>query len=81
MTDHLPNKALVCKLVEAVQRLALTRTEAAEAIGVSPRSIDTLLADRTSGFPYLKCGSRVVVPVRELADWLGEQAQKKRGNR
>jgi len=63
----------------SVQRLGLTRTEAAKAIGVSPRSIDTLIADRTSGFPFVKIGTKVVVPVRELADWLAAQAQKKRG--
>ena len=57
----------------APPRLALTRIEAAQAIGVSPRSIDALLADRSSDFPIVRIGSRVVVPVRELADWLGNQ--------
>lgn len=57
-------------------RLALTRTEAARAIGVSARSIDALIADRTSGFPIVRIGARVVVPVHDLERWLSERAAK-----
>jgi excisionase family DNA binding protein len=60
-------------------RLALTRPEAAQAIGVSARSIDALIADRTSGFPILRLGTRVLVPVKELTEWLTEQTRKKGG--
>lgn len=54
-------------------RLALTRIEAARAIGVSPRSIDALIADRTSGFPVVRVGARIVIPVRGLDSWLADQ--------
>ena len=75
MTDRSPNEGPARQGIEAVPRLAIRRTEA--AAGLSPRSIDVLLAGRTSGFPYLKCGSRVVIPVRELVEWLAQQAYKK----
>ena len=58
-------------------RLALTRTEAARAIGISPRSIDALIADRTSGFPIIRVGARVVVPIRLLEQWLTDQVHGK----
>ncbi len=58
-----------------VPRVALTREEAAEAMSVSARTIDTLIADRTSGFPVCRIGTRVVIPVRELAEWLAQQAR------
>jgi excisionase family DNA binding protein len=59
----------------SVPRIALTRDEAAQAIGVSPRTIDTLIADRTSGFPVARIGARVVIPVRDLVEWLALQAK------
>lgn len=60
----------------SLPRIALTREEAADAIGVSSRMIDTLIADRTSGFPVARIGARVVIPVRELAEWLAQQARR-----
>ena len=35
--------------------IGLSREAAAAAIGVSPRTIDTLIADRTSALSQLKC--------------------------
>lgn len=61
-------------------RLVLTRTEAARSIGVSARTIDTLIADRTSRFPVAGIGSRVVIPVGALEIWLAERAQKNGGH-
>ena len=58
-------------------RLALSRVAAARAIAVSPRTIDMLIADRSSGFPIVRIGGRVVVPIGPLETWLAEQAQKK----
>lgn len=31
---------------------------------------------RTEGFPAVRIGGRIVVPVRELEAWLAEQAKK-----
>ena len=56
--------------VDLRDRLALSRVDAATAISVSPRTIDALLADETSGFPHAKIFNRTVIPVRELEDWL-----------
>lgn len=57
----------------SVPRIGLNRVEAAEAIGISLRTVDLLMADRTSGFPFAKIGSRVVIPMRELVEWLAQQ--------
>ena len=54
-------------------RLALSREEAAYAISVSPRLVDSLIADRSSGFPVRRVHNRVVIPVRELTEWLAAQ--------
>ena len=45
---------------------------AAAAVGVSERT----LRDRMSEIPRVYFGRRVVIPVRELRDWLGHQAQR-----
>jgi excisionase family DNA binding protein len=58
-----------------VPRVGLTREEAATAMGVSARTVDTLIADRTSGFPVARIGARVVIPVQELTEWLSQQAK------
>ena len=73
-------KAVIERCHGTPQRLALTRTEAAKAIGVSPRTIDSLIADRANAFPLLRIGSRVLIPVGLLEIWLAEQA-KKNGDR
>lgn len=62
----------------SVPKIGLTREEAAEAMGVSSRTVDTLIADRDSGFPVARIGSRVVIPVRELTAWLTERSQESR---
>ena len=63
-------------------KLALSRTQCATAIGVSPRKIDELIAGRTgNGFPVVYLGRKPVIPVDLLNAWLAEQAKKKRGSR
>ena len=57
------------------QRLALSSQEAADALSVSIRTVDSLIADRTSGFPFRKIGARVVIPCDLLDDWLKSSAQ------
>ena len=54
------------------ERLALTIAEAAQAIGVSER----LLRDFLPEIPHVHIGKRVVIPVRELRDWLGDRARE-----
>lgn len=55
--------------------LAMNRREAATAMGISVRKLDELTKDREAKLPRLKIGSRVLYPVRELANWLSEQAE------
>lgn len=54
-------------------RLALTREEAAASTGLSVRTIDSLLADGRSGFPFFKLGNRVLIPTLELQQWLSDR--------
>jgi hypothetical protein len=57
--------------------LALRPATAAKALGISPRKLWELTADRTSGVPHIRSGTKCVVyPVRELQAWLAEQAGK-----
>lgn len=66
---------------EAVAPLALGRRAAADTLGISTRKLDELTANRTSGIPVARIGSRVLYPVAELREWLAEQVQRKGGNR
>jgi excisionase family DNA binding protein len=61
-----------------VPRLSLSRAETARALGVSVRVIDQLLADKTSGFPFARIGKRIVIPTRELEDWLRDRLENGR---
>ncbi len=55
---------------EQIKRLALSPTEAAESLGLSPRKLNEIIASRDSGIPTVRVGRRVLLPVRELEDWL-----------
>ena len=59
--------------VEPVPRTSLTRIEVAESMGGGIRTIDSLIADRSSGFPILRIGSRVLIPTDALKAWLAGQ--------
>jgi excisionase family DNA binding protein len=48
-------------------RLAVSKAEAAELLGVSERLVEKLIGSRS--FPVLRLGDRVVVPVRALEEW------------
>ena len=61
---------------EPVLRLALTRDEAAKALGISLRSVDALIAEQASGFPVVRVGRKVLVPVQLLERWLEEQYER-----
>jgi len=52
-------------------RLALSIKEAAAAIGVSERSVRQMLPE----LPHVRLGSRVVIPVALLEEWLRTQAE------
>ncbi len=58
--------------VRLSERLAVSVSEAATAIGVSERLMRTVLPD----IPHCHVGNRVVIPISLLAEWLCKQAQK-----
>ena len=61
--------------VEPIPRLSLSRREAAPALGLSIRALDVLIAGRRGNkFPVAYVGSRPLIPVRELVQWLSDQA-------
>ncbi len=58
--------------VRLSERLALSVSEAATAIGVSERLIRSVLPE----IPHCRLGNRVVIPVPLLVEWLRKEAQK-----
>ena len=58
--------------VRLSERLALSVSEAAKAVGVSERLMRTVLPE----IPHCHIGNRVVIPVPLLTEWLREQAHK-----
>lgn len=56
------------------QRIALTVTEAADAVGVSERHLRAHLSD----IPYVRLGDRVLIPIRPLEEWLAREATEEK---
>lgn len=54
--------------------LGLRPVDAARAIGVSPRKLWEITADRGSGIPHCRFGKAIVYPIRELEDWLAKRS-------
>lgn len=57
-------------------RLALSKSEAAEALGIS---VDFLEEHVTHELRVVRCGRRRLIPVAELERWLDEHALRARG--
>lgn len=55
-------------------RMALSVIEMGRRLDLS-RDIAYRLA-RSEGFPSIRVGGRILIPVRELEAWLAEQAKK-----
>lgn len=54
--------------------LALRAREAAKALGISPRLLATLVAEKR--VPHVRVNKALVFPVRELQEWLTSQIGK-----
>ena len=52
-------------------RLALTVSEAADAVGISERHFRSMLSE----IPHVYIGSRVVIPVEPFKEWLRKRAE------
>ena len=55
-------------------KLAYSVTETAEVLGISRPTCYTLL--NRSDFPSFKVGSRTLIPVEGLRDWIQQQTQQ-----
>ena len=55
-----------------MEKLAYTVKEAAESIGISDRKLHDLT--RIDGFPVVRLGGRVLIPVEPLREWLRDKA-------
>lgn len=55
------------------EKLALSVTEAAEALGISRRSLYNLM--KADGFPVLELGGRRVIPVDLLQQWMHKRVE------
>lgn len=62
------------KEVTRVAELTYSVTEAANALGISRRSMYDLL--HREGFPTLKVGGRRLISKELLAQWVKDQAEK-----
>ena len=60
-----------------MERVALSVTEAAKLLGVSPKLVYNLC--HAEGFPAFRVGSRTVVSRVGLERWVEEQAEKQSG--
>ena len=63
--------------MEKTEKLALSVTETAEALGVSRPVVYRLL--RRKDFPVFKIGGRQLVSRKGLAEWVERQAQSGEG--
>ncbi len=55
-------------------KLLLTRFEAAQALGICERTLDTYTKDGT--IPFLRIGSRVLYSVQALEEWISKQSKE-----
>ena len=61
-----------CKPIRLEGRIALRPREAAAALGVSERAFRTMLPR----LPHVREGGVLMIPVRELQEWLRERARQ-----
>jgi excisionase family DNA binding protein len=60
--------------VAPIPRLLLTRDEAAKSMGVSTRTVDSLVANRDeNGFPVCRVASRTLIPINALKEWIKQR--------
>ena len=71
MSSRINEKEIFVNASDLSTRLALRPKEAAEALGISERSLRMLLPE----LPVVRRGKIVLIPVQALRAWLEEQAQ------
>ena len=58
-------------IVAPIPRLSLRAPEAAEALGISQRTLAEWM--KAGDIPHIRRGGVILYPLRELADWLTKQ--------
>jgi len=66
------SSCVAAESVELANRIALGLSEAAAAIGVSPRHLRSHLSE----VPHVYLGERLLFPVDALREWLGSSARQ-----
>lgn len=59
-------------------KMLLSISEVAAVLGISRPSIYQLI--HSADFPIVRLGGRVLIPVKQLEDWLDEQVSIKGGD-
>lgn len=57
-----------------VQRTAFSRLECARSVGVAPQLVDSWMSREVDPLPSLRDGRRIIIPVKQLEEWLARQA-------
>ena len=57
-----------------MERVTMTVAEVAKALGIARPNAYALA--KSSGFPTVRVGKRMIIPVREFYSWLSEQSGK-----
>ena len=55
-----------------IERQTLTVKELAQVMGIGENSARQLT--RRKGFPVIRVGSRILIPIRKFEDWLNNEA-------
>lgn len=59
-----------------LEKITLTKEEAAETLGISRPTLDKLIRTDTT-FPAFKIGRRVLISMTELNEWIVKQATER----
>ncbi len=74
MGSYAKGKIKMNTMSQQKTKLLLTRFEAAQALGICERTLDTYTKDST--IPFLRIGSRVLYSVQSLEEWISRQSEK-----
>ncbi len=59
-----------------MEKLTMTRKEAAASIGVGLNLLDRFIKRKDDPLPSFAVGKRVLIPIDQLKEWIARQAKK-----
>lgn len=62
-----------------MEKLTLTRKEAAEQCNVSLPTLDAYLQRRENPMPCIRAGRKVIIPLEPLKEWLEKESTQQTG--